>query len=251
MEKERHDMIDDRNNRYRSYEMDAAADPRDVLAGMNRFIVKVYGWMFMGLLLTAFAATAFASNTGLVIAFISNPILFYGAMILEVAMVFGISAGIQRLSFQAAAGLLGAYAVLNGITLSYILLAYTGESVAGAFFTTAIMFGVMSLYGYVTRTDLSRVGAMLTMALIGVLVLSLVNIFIGSSTLGWVISIVGLIVFLGLTAWDMQKLKGMYFATVHNEEMRMKMGLLGALSLYLDFINMFLMLLRIFGRGRD
>ena len=153
-------------------------------------------------------------------------------------------------SFPAAAGLFGLYAVLTGLTLSVILLAYTGTSVFTTFVITAAMFGVMSVYGRITRTDLTQFRGILTMGLIGVVVLSLVNLFLRSDAMGWIISLVGLFVFLGLTAYDMQKLKSYYYGSQGDELLANRLGLLGALSLYLDFINLFLMLLRLFGRRK-
>lgn len=225
-------------------------DEQEIVSGMNRYIAKVYRWMFLGLLVTALVATAFARNPSLVSGFRNNPILFYGAMIAELGLVMALSAAIYKLSFQAAAAIFGIYAALNGVTLSFILLIYTGASVSSTFFVAAAMFGVMSLYGYVTKTDLTKFRNILMMGLIGVLILSVVNIFLGSSPLAWIISLVGVVVFLGLTAYDMQKLKAVYFATANDEVMQNKLGLLGALSLYLDFINLFLMLLRLLGRRR-
>lgn len=142
------------------------------------------------------------------------------------------------------------YAALNGVTFSAVLLAFAGETITSAFAITAVTFGVMSIYGYVARTDLTQFRSILFMGLIGILILSLVNIFLRSSNVEWLISIVSLFVFLGLTAYDMQKLKGYYFGTYGNVALRNNLGIIGALSLYLDFVNLFLTILRLFGRSR-
>ncbi len=222
----------------------------EAIQSLNAYIAKVYLWMCMGLGLTALTAFVFASNVSWVVGFISNPILFYGSLIGEFVLVIAISRAVMRLSFPAAAGLFGLYAVLNGLTLSVILLAYTGTSVFTTFVITAAMFGVMSVYGRLTRTDLTQFRGILTMGLIGVVVLSLVNLFLHSDAMGWVISLVGLFVFLGLTAYDMQKLKAYYYGSQGDALLANRLGLLGALSLYLDFINLFLTLLRLFGRRK-
>ena len=170
---------------------------------------------------------------------IPNILTIFGIFIGELVLVSILSARIARLSYGAALGLFFGYAVLNGVTFSIILLAYTGGSVVTAFGITAITFGIMCVYGYVTKADLTRFRTILMMGLIGILVLSLVNIFIGSSRMEWFISILSLVVFLGLTAYDMQKLKSFYFGTEGDMALRRNLGILGALALYLDFINLF------------
>jgi FtsH-binding integral membrane protein len=142
------------------------------------------------------------------------------------------------------------YAALNGVTLSMIFLVYTGSSIVSAFGITAITFGIMCIYGYFTKADLTQFRAMLTMGLIGIIVLSLVNIFLRSSGMDWFISILSLVIFLGLTAYDMQKLKAYYFGTEGNMALRGNLGIIGALGLYLDFVNLFLTILRLFGRRK-
>jgi len=217
---------------------------------LNAYIAKVYGWMFLGLGLTALTAFLFLSKSDWVVGFVNNKFLFFGSLIGEFALVLAISRAIMRLSFPAAAGLFGLYAVLNGLTLSILLLIYTGSSVASTFLITAVMFGTTSVYGRVTRVDLTQFKGILMMGLIGVVVLSLLNLFLRSSALEWIVTLVGMFVFLGLAAYDMQKLKTYYYSTQDDLVMQSKLGLLGALSLYLDFINLFLMLLRLFGRRR-
>jgi FtsH-binding integral membrane protein len=236
---------DNGNYGYRTFEEEYAT-----IKGMNAFIAKVFRWMFLGLLLTAGVAFYVAGNPVLVYNIATNTFLFYGLLIGELILVAVLSARITKLKYSTSVIMFLAYAALNGLTLSILLLAYTGESVASAFGITAVTFGVMSVYGYFTKADLTRFRSILFMGLIGLLVLSVINIFLRSSGLGWFLSILSLFVFLGLTAYDMQKLKGYYFGTEGNEVLRSNLGILGALSLYLDFINLFLTFLRLFGRSR-
>lgn len=236
----------DNNYNGRTFEEEYAS-----IRGMNAFIAKVFGWMFIGLMLTAGVSFYVASTPSLVYGIVNNPILLFGLFIGEIVLVSVLSARITRLRTVTAAVMFLIYAVLNGITLSFVLLIYTGESVASAFGITALTFGIMSVYGYFTRADLTRFRNILFMGLIGVLVLSVVNMFLGSSGLGWLISMLSLFVFLGLTAHDMQTLKGYYFGTEGNEVLRGNIGIIGALGLYLDFVNLFLIFLRLFGRSRD
>ena len=237
-------------SQYQNNGVQVQSEDYDAIHGLNAYIAKVYGWMFLGLALTALTAFLFSTNEQLVIGFVKNPFLLYGSVIGEFILVIAISRAIMRLSFPAAASLFGIYAILNGLTLSVILLVYTGSSVASTFFITAFMFGSMSIYGRVTQVDLTKFRGMLMMGLIGVIGLSLLNIFLRSSALEWIVTLVGLFVFLGLTAYDMQKLKTYYASTQGDMVVQNKLGLLGALSLYLDFINLFLMVLRLFGRRR-
>lgn len=236
------------NNNYspRTFEEEYAS-----VKGMNAFITKVFGWMFIGLLLTTGVAYYVANDIDLIIAIVRNDFLFYGLMIGELVLVAVLSARITKFRTATAIGLFFAYAALNGVTLSVIFLAYTGESIVTTFGITAITFGIMCIYGYVTKNDLTRFSSILFMGLIGIVVLSLINMFLGSSRMEWIISIVGLFVFLGLTAYDMQKLKGYYFGTEGDAVLRGNLGVLGALNLYLDFINLFLTLLKYFGKRRD
>ena len=217
--------------------------------GMNAFISKVFGWMFIGLLLTAGVSYYVSTNNNLIQA-LSNNFLFFGLLIGELVLVAVLSARITKLKYTTALGMFLIYAALNGVTLSIIFLAYTGSSIAAAFGITAITFGAMCIYGYVTKTDLTQFRTILYMGLIGLIVLSVVNIFLRSSGMDWFISILSLVVFLGLTAYDMQKLKAYYFGTEGNVALRGNLGIVGALSLYLDFINLFLTILRLFGRRK-
>ncbi len=232
-------------NRYSSYETEM-----EVKQGLNAYISTVFAWMFIGLVVTAAIAYGISITPAVVYMIAGNPVLFFGIIIGEIVLVVYLSARITKLRFATAFGLFILYAVLNGVIFSVIFLAYTQTTVWNTFLITAATFGVMALYGRFTGTDLTRFRSILFMGLIGVIVLSLVNLFIGSSQLGWVISIIGLFVFLGLTAYDTQKLKGYYYGTDGQPALRQNLGVMGALALYLDFINLFLLLLRLFGRRR-
>jgi uncharacterized protein len=218
--------------------------------GLGQYLSRVYSWMFSGLLATAVAAFLTAGSQTFLSAILTNPLLFYGIIIAELALVIFLSARIRKISYSTAVSVFIFYSVLNGITLSIVLLAFTMSSVAYTFAITSATFGIMSIYGYVTKTDLSRVRNILFMGLIGLIVLSVVNWFVNASSLSWLISILGLFVFLGLTAYDTQKIKEYYYASEGNNEMYRKSAIMGALKLYLDFINLFLILLRVLGRRR-
>lgn len=219
--------------------------------GMNAFISKVFGWMFIGLLLTAGVSYYVSTNVSLMTALLKNSFIFFGLLIGELVLVAVLSARITKLKYGTALGMFFGYAALNGVTLSIIFLAYTGSSIVTAFGITAITFGIMCVYGYFTKADLTQFRTILFMGLIGIIVLSVVNIFLRSSGVEWFISILSLVVFLGLTAYDMQKLKSYYFGTEGNVTLRQNLGIIGALALYLDFINLFLTTLRLFGRRRQ
>ena len=217
---------------------------------LSVYFAKVFGWMFLGLFATA-ATAYFTANSDFLMGIVySNIFVFFGIMIAEIALVVYLSARITKIQYSTAVFVFLLYAVLNGITFSVILLIYTQTTIASTFMITALTFGAMSLYGYITKTDLSRFRNILFMGLIGLIILSLVNIFLRSDTASWIISILGLFVFLGLTAYDTQKIKQLYYATQNNLELQRKVAIRGALSLYLDFINLFLILLRLFGRRR-
>ncbi|NLE24476.1 MAG: Bax inhibitor-1/YccA family protein [Clostridiaceae bacterium] len=218
--------------------------------GMNAFISKVFGWMFIGLLLTAGVAFYVSTNMNLVMTLVTNNFLFFGLMIGELVLVAVLSARITKLKYGTALGMFLGYAALNGVTLSIIFLAYTGSSIVTAFGITAITFGIMCVYGYFTKADLTQFRTILFMGLIGIIVLSVINIFLRSSGMDWFISILSLVIFLGLTAYDMQKLKTYYFGTEGDMALRGNLGIIGALALYLDFINLFLTTLRLFGRRK-
>jgi len=215
------------------------------------FLAKVFNWMAIGLGLTGVVAYLTASS-GIAMQIVASPMLMI-LVLAELGMVFYLSARIDKLQASTATGLFIGYAVLNGVTLSTIFLAYTRSSIAGTFFITAAMFGAMAIYGLVTKRDLSGLGSFLFMGLIGILVASLVNMFFQSSAMSWVISMVGVLVFTGLTAYDVQRIKsiGEQGIMTQGEEMIKKGSIMGALALYLDFINLFLMMLRLFGGSRD
>ena len=219
---------------------------------VNAFMRGVYTWMTMGLLLTGGVAWFVAGSQTMVELVFGNQMLFFGLLIAQLIMVFGLSAGISRLSASAATGLFLLYSGLNGVTLSFIFLVYTSASIAQTFVICAAMFGSMSLYGLTTKKDLTSWGSFLFMGLIGVIIASIVNIFMQSSMMHFVISIIGVIVFTGLTAYDTQKLSVMGQSMPADDATAVRRGtILGALTLYLDFINLFLMLLRLFGGSRD
>lgn len=212
---------------------------------------KVYTWMALALAITGFTAYYVASSPAIMQAIFSNRILFWGLLIGELALVWIVSASINRLSLTTATAMFILYSVLNGVTLSFIFLAYTMTSITTVFFITAGTFAAMSLYGYFTKTDLSKMGQIMIMALIGLIIATIVNLFVKSSGLTMILSYIGVLIFVGLTAWDTQKIKQMLQMASDTGEAAQKIALMGALSIYLDFINLFLYLLRIFGSSRN
>lgn len=208
---------------------------------------KVYLWMTFALLITAGVAYLTAATPVMVSTIITNRIMFFGLMITEVLLVVCISAALNKLTLTQATLLFIIYAAINGISMSVILLAYTEASIATVFLITAGTFGIMSLWGYTTAANLSTMGKLLWMALIGLILATIVNLFLHSGTLMLVLSYIGVIVFVGLTAYDTQKIKMMLMEAEEESEDYQKLALLGALSLYLDFINLFIYLLRILG----
>lgn len=209
----------------------------------------VFMRMFLALLVTAATSFAVLLNGTFLAFMLQNSWAYWGLLIAEIVLVFSVSGAINKLSATTANLLFFLYAIINGVVLSTIFLVYTSSSIAQTFLITAGVFGAMAIYGYTTKSDLSKFGSILMMALIGLLVCIVVNIFLASSRLDWIISIVGVGIFIGLTAWDTQKIKHMV-AYADSPETLSKVSTLGALSLYLDFINLFLYLLRFFG-GRD
>lgn len=214
---------------------------RTVEVAQSNSIGAVYGWMAAGLAVTAFVSMAVVSSPALLNMLYGNRIMFFGLMIAELGLVFAIGGFAVRMGTATAAPLFLLYSALNGITISGIFLIYTGQSISSAFVTTAGTFGAMSIYGLVTKRDLTSLGSFCFMGLIGVVIASIVNIFLHSNMLQFMVSGIGLIVFIGLTAFDTQKLKGV----------RGGAAVAGALALYLDFINIFLMMLQLFGDRRD
>ena len=209
---------------------------------------KVYVWMTLALLITGATAYGVATSPGIQMALFSNQLLFWGLIIAEFALVIGISAAINRLSLTTATLMFILYSVINGAMLSSIFLIYTMSSIASVFFITAGTFGVMALIGYTTKKDLTSMGKILFMALIGIIIATVVNIFLKSSGLQMIVSYLGVLIFVGLTAYDSQKIKHMLQMAPDASEASQKLALLGALTLYLDFINLFIYLLRIFVR---
>lgn len=220
---------------------------------VNTFIRSVYNWMAVGLALTGVVAFYSANNEFLKGLIFGNPILMFGLIIAELALVFSLVARVNKMQASTATGLFILYAGLNGLTLSFIFLVYTRSAIASTFFICAATFLACSVYGMVTKRDLTSLGGFMAMGLIGIIIASLVNLFVQSQGMSMVISYIGVLVFVGLTAYDTQKLKNMAMTQPDgiSEAVVRKGAILGALSLYLDFINLFLMLLRIFGGSRD
>jgi FtsH-binding integral membrane protein len=245
---------------YRAIPRTSAATTAAVMdAGLRAYMLRVYNWMASGLLVTGIVAYAIA-NTSLINAFYPTVQTPYGlahtasplamiAMFAPLAFVLVLSLGVNKLSTSAAQGLFWAFAAAMGASLTNIFLIYTSESIVRVFFITAGTFAAMSLYGYTTKTDLSRIGSFLIMGLFGIVIASVVNIFIGSSALQFAISIIGVVVFTGLTAYDTQRIKGDYvqFAYASGPDLAAKRSVYDALSLYLNFINLFMLLLQLVG----
>jgi FtsH-binding integral membrane protein len=212
---------------------------------------KVYLWMTLALVITGFTAYYVASSEMLLMALFSNQILFWGLVIGELVLVFSLSAAINKLSLTTATLMFVLYSVINGATMSFIFLVYTTSSITNVFLITAATFAVMAFFGYFTKTDLTSWGKILMMALIGIIIATIVNIFTKSEGLAVILNYLGVLVFVGLTAYDSQKIKQMLMMAPDAGEGAQKIALLGALSLYLDFINLFIYLLRILGSRRN
>lgn len=209
---------------------------------------NVYTWMTLALVITGAVAMYMAKSMTLLSMIMQNSLLFWGILIAELGVVWYLSARIHRISFTSATLLFILYSILNGATLSMIFLIYTMSSIATTFFVTAGTFGVMALFGYVTKKDLTRLGSLCFMGIIGIIIASLVNIFLQNSMMEMIISYIGVLLFVGLTAYDSQKIKHLLMQDgVEINETTQKIALLGAMTLYLDFINLFLYLLRILG----
>lgn len=216
----------------------------------QRFMTRVYGWMSFALLVTGLVAMFSASSPTVMEAIIDNRLIFFGLIIGQLLLVGSLSGWVSRMSANTAMAIFLLYSVLNGLTFSIIFLVYTMESIATTFYITAGTFAAMSLYGYFTKTDLTKTGSFLFMGLIGVIIASVANYFMKSEMLYWIISYVGVFIFIGLTAYDTQKIKNMNIIGNEGTDEDRKEAIMGALTLYLDFINLFLMLLRIFGRRK-
>ena len=223
----------------------------DIAREQASFMTKVYGWMSLALFVTASVAMFVASTPALVYALASNKLLFYGLLIGELLLVGYLALAVMRMSAATATAVFLGYSVLNGVTLSLIFLVYTAASIASTFLVTAGTFAIMSAYGYYTKRDLTTLGNLLFMALIGLILASVVNIFWQNSTLMWLTTYAGVLIFVGLTAYDTQKIKEMNIIGNEGTDEDRKEAIRGALTLYLDFINLFLYLLRILGGRRD
>ena len=217
-------------------------------AVVAEFLRGVYGWMCGGLAITALTAWSLASSPSIAVAVFRNPILYWGLIIAQFGIVITLSARVHKLAASTASALFIAYSALTGMTLSFVLLVYTGESVASTFIVAGAMFGSLALYGTATRRNLSGVGQFMFMGLIGLVVASLIGMFWHNDGLQFMISLIGVVVFAGLTAWDAQRLKAMALAT--NAGGTSAYTIVGALALYLDFVNLFLFLLRFLGGRR-
>jgi FtsH-binding integral membrane protein len=216
----------------------------------SRFMTRVYAWMAAGLGATAAASWLILSSEAALRFVFGNPMVYYGLMLGEIGLVVWLSGLVGRMSATTASAVFLVYSALNGVTLSVIFLRYTSESIVSTFVVSAALFGAMSVYGITTGRSLDGLGSFCFMGLIGVLIALIVNIFVKSSMLGFVVSCVGIIVFLGLTAYDTRRLKVMAASVDADSELGRSGAVRGALSLYLDFINLFLMLLNLFGRRK-
>jgi FtsH-binding integral membrane protein len=216
---------------------------------LRTYMLRVYNYMGFGLILTAVMAFLVASTPAFAKAIIGTP-LGMVVMFAPLGFILALSFGINKMKASTAQLLFWAFAGVNGVSLSYVFFLYTGMSITRVFLITAVTFLTMSIYGYTTKTDLSKMGSILFMALIGIVIASVVNIFMKSSMLDFAVSLIGVVVFTGLTAWDTQKIKANFNENADSETLK-KTAIFGALSLYLDFINLFLMLLRLIGDRRQ
>lgn len=217
-------------------------------AAQATLLRSVYLWMTLALIITGFVAMYVAKSYTLVNMMIQNSMMFWGVLIAEVTLVWYLSARIYKMSFTTATILFIVYSILNGVTLSILLLVYTASSIATTFFVTAGTFGTMAIFGYITKKDLTRIGSLCIMGVIGIIIASLVNLFLQNSMMDMVISYIGVLLFVGLTAYDSQKIKRLLSGDdIEVNEVTQKIALMGAMTLYLDFINLFIYLLRILG----
>mgnify|MGYP001123473140 FL=1 len=217
--------------------------------GLRSYMLAIYNYMGLGLAITGLTAFVVATSPPLMAAIFGTP-LKWVVMLAPLAFVFFLSARVSRMSVSAAQLAFWAFAIVMGLSMASIFLVFTGTSIARVFFITAATFGAVSLYGYTTKRDLSQFGSFLIMGLVGIVIASLVNLFLGSSALQFAVSVIGVLVFTGLTAWDTQRLKEEYIESATGELVA-KQAIMGALSLYLNFINLFMMLLQLFGQNRE
>ncbi len=227
----------------------AAERPLTAQLDVQGFLSRVFGWMFCGLAVTGIAAALIGADDALLTTITENPLILIGLLIAQLALVITISAAIERLSPAVALALFFLYAASVGVIFAFVFELYTSQSIFTTFLITAAMFGAVAVWGYVTKRDLSTMGTVLLMGLIGLIMATIVNFFIASEALYWITTYAGVAIFAGLTAYDMQKIKGYAQAGLegHAEQ---RASILGALALYLDFINLFLFFLRIFGQSR-
>ncbi|KGI60987.1 Bax inhibitor-1/YccA family protein [Prevotella sp. S7 MS 2] len=219
-----------------------------VSAAFPALMRKVYVWMTLALVLSGVTAYGVATSPNLLALIANNSFVMWGLLLGELGLVLAINAGINKMSLTMATLLFALFSILNGATLSFIFLAYAMTTIAKVFFITAGTFAATAIYGYTTKRDLTKLGGLLTMGLIGLIIASLVNVFLVKSTgFDLIVSYIGVLIFVGLTAWDSQRIKVMMAQAEDLSERSQKLAVLGAMSLYLDFINLFLYLLRIFG----
>jgi uncharacterized protein len=226
----------------------AAGVQVDIDVGLRDYMLRIYNYMASGLALTGIVAYV-AAFSGFYASIAGTPLIWL-VMLAPLGFVFALSFGINRMSAGTAQLLFWLYAAVMGLSLAGIFLVFTGASIARVFFITAGTFAAMSLYGYTTKTDLSKFGSFLMMGLIGIVIASLVNLFIASSAIQFAISVIGVLVFTGLTAWDTQRIKEMYVENL-GDELAGKTAIMGALTLYLDFVNLFTLLLQLLGTRRE
>ncbi len=220
------------------------------IAETQRFMTKVYGWMSFALVITGFVAMFTASNPVMLQAVFGNTITLIALLIIQFGLVAALAGWVNKMSANTATLVFILYSALNGVTFSGIFIVYTAASIASTFFITAGTFGAMSFYGYTTKSDLTKWGSLLFMALFGLIIASVVNIFMNSTMLYWITTYAGVLIFVGLTAYDTQKIKNMNIIGNEGTAEDKKEAIMGALRLYLDFINLFLYLLRIFGKRK-
>lgn len=226
-----------------------SSDQQSLDVYVSQVMRQVFTKMFLAMVITALSAYMVLSIPELATFIFTKPMVYWGLLIGEIVMVIALSAALNKLSNIGATLLFYAYSILNGLTLSCIVLVYTSASIVMTFAITAGVFATMAIYGYVTKNDLTKFGSFMTMALFGLIICIVVNMFMHSSTMEWIISFAGVVIFIGLTAWDVQKIKRMAMMTDYNNASIL--ATIGALSLYLDFVNLFLYLLRFFGNSRD
>lgn len=222
---------------------------------VKNFMSNVFSWMGIAMAITALTAYFFANDASMMKLLVNYEtggmtIMGWVVMLAPIGLVIWISRGFQRMSYGTLVIVFGIFSILMGMSLSFILLAYTGASVAQTFLTTTLMFGVMAVVGYTTKTDLTKFGSILFMALIGIIIASVINMFMHSGTMDYIISFIGVLLFTGLIAYDVQKLKRIGTGIMYQNEDANKLAIMGALSIYLDFINLFLFLLRFMGNRR-